>query len=145
MSDPKFIPLNGGPRAAEEFQQIALGVRARRQSMLASNIANADTPNYKAVDMNFEEALRAAQNNAAREPMALKTTASGHIAAKSAIPPPTGDVLYRVPAQASADGNTVEMDAERSKFAENAVQYEFSLQHVGNDFKDMIQLLNNLK
>lgn len=142
--DPRHIPLPGSGRAAEGFQERALGIRARRQELIASNIANADTPNYKAVDIDVREAMRDALN-ATATPMSLSTTATKHIAgqASSTFQGPT--VKYHVPAQPSADGNTVDMDVERSKFAENSVMYEFSVDRVKGHYKDLIELLNSIK
>ncbi|AUN95555.1 flagellar basal body rod protein FlgB [Pseudazoarcus pumilus] len=110
---------------ALQFHQSALNLQARRQEMLASNIANADTPNYKARDIDFRSAL-AAQLGRPGEGMALAQTSAGHL--------PTGGaqgfegyVGYRQELQSSADGNTVNMDVERAAFAENALHYEASL------------------
>ncbi|WP_293880970.1 flagellar basal body protein [Sphingomonas sp.] len=83
----------------------ALSLRSQRLTMLASNIANAATPNYKARDIDFESALG--------------LVASGQDA--------TGAVRYRVPVQPSLDGNTVELSTEQTQFAENAVQYRTTL------------------
>ncbi len=83
----------------------ALELRAQRMSMLASNIANAATPGYKARDMDFGAALDAAQRG-------------------SSIDTAT---KYRTPLQASLDGNTVELSTEQTAFAENAVQYRTTL------------------
>ncbi|HJW03010.1 MAG TPA: flagellar basal body rod protein FlgB [Azospira sp.] len=145
MADPKFIPLAGQGNSHRDFQEAALNVYAKRQEVLAANIANADTPNYKARDLDFQSALAAAQARAEQQPVELKLTAAAHLPAKGLPPPGPDNLLYHTPNQASADGNTVEMDVERSKFAENAVHYEFAMQYLGNDYKDMIQLLNNLK
>jgi flagellar basal-body rod protein FlgB len=145
MADSKFIPLTGQYQSAQDFQETVLGVFAKRQEVIAANIANADTPNFKARDIDFSSALHAAQARAAQPAVGLNVTSAAHIAAKGGTLPATYDLLYSRPNQPSADGNTVEMDAERSKFAENSAHYEFSLQYVGNDFKELISLLNNLK
>ena len=127
------------------FQESALGLRAYRQQLVAANIANADTPGYKAVDIDFQEALRIARSVANTAPLALSTTAFGHISAQAISASPPYPLKYHTPSQASADGNTVEMDVERSKFAENAVMYEFSLDRVSGHFKMMMELYQNLK
>lgn len=98
-----------------------MALRAYRQQLLASNMANADTPNYKAVDIDVEEALR-----------------TGKTAA-------TVEVQQPAASQPSIDGNTVDMDAERAKFASNTIGYQFSLDRVGGHFKDIIALLNNTR
>lgn len=85
----------------------ALEVRSQRMGVLASNIANASTPNFKARDIDFQAALGAVEQQGA----------SG-----------VGDALkYRVPTQPSMDGNTVELSTEQTAFAENAVQYQTTL------------------
>ena len=127
------------------FQETALGVRAYRQELIASNIANADTPGYKAVDIDFAEALRVARSIANTPPFSLATTASGHIQGKAHSSPSPYPLKYHVPTQPSADGNTVDMDVERAKFAENAVMWEFSRDRVSGHFKHMMEMLQNLK
>lgn len=87
----------------------ALQLRSQRMMLLASNIANAATPNYKARDLDFAKALDLAQGGA---------STSGAI---------EGALSYRVPVQASLDGNTVEMATEQTAFAENALAYRSSL------------------
>jgi len=98
----------------------ALQLRARRGELLASNLANADTPNYKARDLDFRAALSKAQATTT-----LATTHAGHIRTQDG----GGSIqtLYRVPGQSSLDGNTVDTQIEQSKFAENAVRYRTSL------------------
>lgn len=83
----------------------ALQLRSQRMGILASNIANAATPNYKARDLDFSSALKLAQNGQS----------------------PDAAMLYRVPLQESLDGNTVEMATEQTAFAENALAYRSSL------------------
>ena len=118
-----------------------LGVRAYRQQLLASNIANADTPGYKAVDIDIEEVAQIVQGVSAS--LSLTTTASGHLSGSSQTPP--FPLKYHVPYQASADGNTVEMDVERQKFSENSLMYQFSMDRVSGHFKHFMELLQNLK
>lgn len=87
----------------------ALALRSQRLSMLASNIANAATPNYKARDLDFNEAL-----NLATQGQKLDSAVGASVA-------------YRVPVTPSLDGNTVELSTEQTLFAENAVQYRTTL------------------
>jgi flagellar basal-body rod protein FlgB len=107
----------------------ASNLRAYRQEVLASNIANADTPNYKARDFDFSAALENAK--AGRTGFAIAKTSARHLSAQDSSglgKVPAGvNVLYRTEYQANADGNTVNMDVERSAFAENAVQIEAAL------------------
>ncbi|HEX8556297.1 MAG TPA: flagellar basal body rod protein FlgB [Sphingomonas sp.] len=86
----------------------ALAVRSRRMNVLASNIANASTPGFKARDIDFRAALAAQEGTGGTDGMA-------------------GALRFRVPSQTSMDGNTVELAAEQTAFAENAVQYQTTL------------------
>lgn len=111
------------------FHQQALGLRAERQQVLATNIANADTPGYLARDIDFSATLaKATAGNVAPGPLALNTTQAGHQAASGAELSLGADLLYRVPTQPSLDGNTVDMDVERVNFADNSLHYEASLE-----------------
>ncbi|HZQ62044.1 MAG TPA: flagellar basal body rod protein FlgB [Casimicrobiaceae bacterium] len=105
-----------------QFQSEALKLRSQRQELLAANIANADTPQYKAVDIDFGQALAAA------------TAPGAGTSGTSAAP----SVLYRVPTQSSLDGNTVEMDVERAQFADNTVRYEAALRVLNAQIKAML-------
>jgi flagellar basal-body rod protein FlgB len=89
----------------------ALQVRSQRMGLLASNIANASTPGFKAKDIDFRTALSAMEQ-------------SDSTGGSSSI---ERSVRYRVPSQASLDGNTVELSTEQTAFAENAVQYQTTL------------------
>lgn len=120
---------------ALQFQQTALGLRAQRQALLASNIANADTPNYKARDINFGAALNNALQGRVGQPLALATTTGRHIGGEGVAVPP--NVQYRDETQSSVDGNTVNMDAERAQFAENSVYYEASITFINGLLKTM--------
>ena len=138
---PKDLSIGQGGHAGHDFQQKMLGVRAYRQQLLASNIANADTPGYKAVDIDINEATHVFKSTEAS--LSLATTSNGHLSAGTQAPP--FPLKYHVPYQAAADGNTVEMDIERQKFSENSLMYQFSLDRVGGHFKHLMELLQNLK
>ncbi|TDO16770.1 MULTISPECIES: flagellar basal body rod protein FlgB [Halomonas] len=113
--------------ASLNFHQQALAMRQERQKVLASNIANADTPGYKARDMDFASELRkAVQPGGTGEPLSLSITSVRHIAGQGAHHT-SGELLYRVPDQPSLDGNTVDMDRERTQFADNSVRYQSAL------------------
>ena len=99
----------------------ALDVRVQRSEVLASNIANADTPNYKARDFDFSQALRGAMHG--RKDMGLMRTSSRHLSQPHSGSLPV-DLGYRVPVQASIDGNTVEMDTELAQFSDNALRMQ---------------------
>lgn len=127
------------------FQERALGVLAARMEVIAANIANADTPGYKAVDLDFREALRAALANRSAGAAQLVTTDKRHIPSSPHVSAMQLPLRYHVPYQAAVDGNTVELDVERAKFAENAIRYEFALDRVRSHYMHMEDLLKNLK
>jgi flagellar basal-body rod protein FlgB len=123
------------------FHTQALRVRDQRQQVLASNIANADTPNFKARDVDFKTALQGAlQAVPAAGGTALATTAPGHLAGAPGLAAEAG-LLYRTPAQGSIDGNTVDLDAERAAFADNAIHYEFNLTRLSQQIKGMMAVI----
>ena len=121
------------------FQEKALGLRAYRQQVLAGNIANADTPNYKARDFEFTTALNAAVAGRASGGVSMVATAPGHI--RAGVEPGLASLMYRTPAQSSVDGNTVEMDHERSQFSENAIRYEAGLTFITGRIKTMLSAI----
>lgn len=122
---------------ALRFQQTALSLRAARQELLASNIANADTPNFKARDIDFASALQAAlAGTSAAVPMTK--TSPMHLDGNSGASVMGAPVMYRKPVQPSADGNTVDMDVERAQFADNALRYEASVRFVSEQMKQML-------
>lgn len=125
--------------SALQFHQTALNVQARRQQMLASNIANADTPNYKARDLDFATALKGAMGGRGG-PLPLTGTSARHLSGGQGTPlePYVG---YRGEFQASVDGNTVNMDVERAAFAENSVQYEALLTFISGRLRTMQQAI----
>lgn len=113
----------------------ALSLREKRSEVLASNLANADTPNYKARDMDFKSVL----NQAMPSNVSLERTNNRHIA-------PADDLLgskmmFRNPNQASLDGNTVEAQVEEAKYAENAIQYQASLRFINGKFSGLISAI----
>jgi len=124
-----------------QFFQSAINLRQQRQEVLASNIANADTPNYKARDFNFSEALRNAMGESMRlGDTHLTLTSDRHIPAKAITPDPA-ELLYRQPLQPSLDGNTVDMDVERVQFADNTVKYQTELNIISQRIKGLMAAL----
>lgn len=119
-----------------EFHRTALALRSYRQQVLASNIANADVPRFRARDFDFSRALQNAQSRSA-EAVPLKTTSPRHLlqATGERVVP---ELLYRVPHQDSIDGNTVDMDVERVQFAENAIHIEANLAFLNSQIKSML-------
>lgn len=127
-------------RISQDFRffQQSIGLRAQRQEILSSNIANADTPNYKARDFDFAQALRGAMDGRMRLPdTSLALTSARHIPAKAITPDPH-QLMYRVPVQPSLDGNTVDMDVERVNFADNTLKYQTSLTVLSGRIKSLM-------
>jgi flagellar basal-body rod protein FlgB len=119
--------------------QDALRVYAQRTSVLANNIANADTPNYKAQDLDFRSVL--AQAGSPNAQLALSTTSGAHLAATSsaAATGAAGSGLkYRVPLAPSLDGNTVDVQMEQAAFADNTVRYQAALSFLSGKFKELM-------
>jgi flagellar basal-body rod protein FlgB len=125
-----------------DFQAQALELQAERGRVLASNIANADTPNYKARDFDFQQALAAATaGTGPAKTVAIATTQPGHMGAPGASGASPA-LLYRAPLQNSVDGNTVDVDVERANFAENSVRYEATLRFINGQIKMMTTAIN---
>jgi flagellar basal-body rod protein FlgB len=126
-----------------QFHANALNARAYRQQLLASNIANADTPGYKARDIDFAAVLRnATSGNVASGVSAvpLKVSSDRHLAGTTSQQP-TMEALYRNVQQPSIDGNTVDMDMERNRFAENAVHFDANITFLSSQIKLMVAAL----
>lgn len=128
--------------AALRFGQEALNLRAQRQEILAANIANADTPGYQARDIDFASQLHKvmAQGRVSGSGVALNLTSTRHIPAQNAQPPSL-DLLFRVPDQPALDGNTVDMDRERTHFADNSLKYQTDLTLMNGQIKGMMSVL----
>lgn len=123
------------------FFQTAVNLRQQRQEVLAANIANADTPNYKARDFDFGSALQGAMTDRMRlANIKLSLTSPRHIPG-NATSPDTADLLYRQPLQPSLDGNTVNMNVERVQFADNTLRYQFDLAIISQRIKTMLAAL----
>lgn len=114
----------------------ALLLREKRGEILAANLANADTPDYKARDLDFKSVLSQSMQSDAIKDTRLQVTDQGHLPGIHTLL--GADLLYRNPQQASLDGNTVEAHIEQSKYAENSVQYEASLNFLKGSFADLM-------
>ncbi len=123
-----------------DFQGQALQLRSERQRLIASNIANADTPGYIARDMDFAKTLKAA-TGALPAASALATSHAGHIGAGAAGGQLAGELLYATPAQTNLDRNTVDMDRERASFADNAVKYEATLRFINSNVRTSLSAI----
>jgi flagellar basal-body rod protein FlgB len=122
------------------FNEAALSLRSQRQQVLASNIANADTPNYKARDIDFASALQGVLARGGPPAGVLAATAAAHIGG-----PPNADMLpdgtqlqYRGVVQGAVDGNTVDMDVERNQFADNALRYEAGITMINHQIRSLM-------
>jgi flagellar basal-body rod protein FlgB len=125
---------------ALDFQAQALVLRAERQRLIASNIANADTPGYVARDMDFARALREATGQA--QAVAPAATQARHLAvAGGARAEP--QLLYTRPAQDNLDHNSVDMDRERAAFADNTVKYEATLRFINAQARTMLDAMKS--
>ena len=113
------IPAVKIDKFEEGLHERALALRSYRQQLLSSNIANADTPGYKAVDIDIQEALKKRNDTDSVQ------------------------VKYVIPSQGSIDGNTVEIDIERVKFMENAIMYEYEVDQVRGEYKEIEELLKS--
>ncbi len=128
---------------ALDFQAQALTLRSERQRLIASNIANADTPGYQARDMDFARTLQAA-TGALGGAQTVSTTHAGHIGSGSAGlsgGKVGADLLYATPGQTNLDRNTVDMDRERASFADNAIKYEATLRFINSSVRTQLSAI----
>ena len=116
------------------IHEQAMQFRAMRAEVLANNLVNADTPNFKAKDMDFRTALQQAQSGAAGG--GLNATRDGHIGfgAGNGYQP---ELQFRVPLQPSVDGNTVDEQSEMARFAKNSLDFQASFQMLSKKFKGL--------
>ncbi|NDE18211.1 flagellar basal body rod protein FlgB [bacterium] len=123
------------------FGETALRLRTYRQQILGSNLANADTPGFRAKDVNFAAALREqleGQAYGSRVPLTL--TSSGHMPS-STYRPGMPTQLFRTSAQPTMDGNTVDLDIERSHFAENVTKTEAQMRFLAGAFRSRVNAM----
>jgi flagellar basal-body rod protein FlgB len=126
------------------LHRSAITVRNQRSEVLASNIANADTPGYQARDVDFRAALEAARSGSTQGASGgLVRTAGRHLAGHADGGPNPGTVLYRTVTQASIDNNTVDVNIERAQFADNAMRQEASLIFVNTKIKAMLAAIQS--
>jgi|SRR5690554_1094646 len=119
------------------IHQDALVLRARRAEVLANNIANADTPNYKARDLDFRAVL---EGETAGSSLSLQRTNRGH-QSEFLSPDAAADLLYRIPQQPSVDGNTVETQEEMARYTDNALRYQASFQFLNSKFQGLTRAI----
>jgi flagellar basal-body rod protein FlgB len=140
-------------RALSVFDD-ALALRAKRGEVLASNLVNADTPNYKARDFDFQVAFdrattgssssgleRTHQNHTSGRPLAVDTTHANHLALVRPDLSSSVEMAYRIPAQDSLDGNTVDVEHEKVAFAENALHYQAAVKFLNSKITSLKDIL----
>ncbi|WP_229728801.1 flagellar basal body rod protein FlgB [Oxalicibacterium flavum] len=138
------------------FHETALNLRAQRQQLLASNIANADTPNFKARDIDFNAALKGAiakaggtvpagtgsavtmASTGSVTPHEVAKTSTLHLSSNTKGSIGGAPLLYANTQQGNIDGNTVDMDVQRNQFTDNAMRYEVSLTLASSKIKGML-------
>ena len=124
--------------ARMDLHANALLLRAQRQQVLASNIANADTPGYVARDFDFAQALKSVQGGASVSTVAL--TDARHLRLGSADPR-QAEMAYTVQTQPAQDGNSVDLDRERANFVDNSIRYESTLRFINGHVKTMLSAI----
>jgi flagellar basal-body rod protein FlgB len=125
------------------LNQQALKIHSRRAEIIAGNLANADTPNFKARDVDFKAALQQAKVDAPQS--TLRTTHANHISAggsqASSVDSILGEMKYRIPSQPSIDGNTVDPLMEKSAFMENAMLYQTNMRFLSGKIKSLMSAI----
>jgi flagellar basal-body rod protein FlgB len=121
------------------FQAEALALRSERQRLIASNIANADTPGYVAKEMDFATALRQATGQIPTAGQMSVSTA-GHLQPLAGARGEPG-LRYATASQTNLDRNTVDMDRERASFADNSVKYEATLRFINGSVRTMLEAI----
>lgn len=117
--------------------QDALRLYGRRTAVLANNLANADTPGFKAQDLDFKSLLGAGAGGTAGA-LPLAATHAAHVSAAPTLPTSGSGLKYRVPLAPSLDGNTVDPQLEQAAFADNTVRYQAALTFLSDKFKTLM-------
>jgi flagellar basal-body rod protein FlgB len=129
---PQFDPLS--------FGETALKLRSLRHELLSSNLVNADTPNYKARDIDFQSVLmQRLTGRSTPSSVSLDRTHAGHLSMTSSVQSP--QQMYRVGVQPSLDGNTVDPDIERGHFVKNAFFTEAALSFLGSTLRTRLSAI----
>lgn len=120
------------------FEDVALRANVDRLRVIASNIANADTPGYAARATNFAETLERASAKAVR----LKSTSASHLSASQGGG--EEELLYREAVNPSMDGNTVDLDVERAAFVQASIRTQFAMRQAVDEYEDMSKMLKGM-
>ncbi len=118
------------------IHEQALKARTQRAEIIANNLANADTPHFKARDIDFKQMLQQQEQQ-----ISLSTTRSGHISVGVGDTDAAANELYRVPTQASLDGNTVETEQEMARFAKNNMDFQASFTFMNSKVRGLMNAL----
>lgn len=122
------------------IHEKAMHLQSRRAGLLSQNLANSDTPNYKARDIDFKSAMKSVASGMAQAP--LKATQSGHMQPSGFLLGLVGaEKLYRQPNQPTLDGNTVEPHVEMAEFTDNSMRYLMTLRIMSGRVKGMLSAL----
>lgn len=119
------------------LHENAMHLQSRRAQLLSQNLANSDTPGYKAKDIDFKEALKSASNGSMNQ--SLKATQAGHVQPKGFFM--GAESMYRQPTQSSLDGNTVEPHVEMGEFTENSMRYLMTLRIMSGKLNSMLSAI----
>ncbi|MCB1737219.1 MAG: flagellar basal body rod protein FlgB [Gammaproteobacteria bacterium] len=119
-------------------QPTTLKIRSQRSVVLANNIANSETPNFKARDYDFKAVL-----NQTSDQLGLSKTRAGHIGGDGDAGGLNAELGYRVPTQAASDGNTVESHVEKAQFAENSSRYVADLTFLKSRVQGLIRAMGS--
>lgn len=122
------------------IHEKALSFRSQRAEVLANNIANADTPNFKARDLDFASVLANQSSKFGGQPFAMQRTDSKHINVQT-LADPDASLAYREVFQPSIDQNTVDLQIEQASYAQNAVQFQASFTMLNSKFKGLMNAL----
>lgn len=136
--------------AAFQFHETALKIGSQRQQVIASNMANADTPQFKASEVNFADALARATGETGSTKtvprVTMTATRTGHIdggGSQGSVVLSTTDLTQKTETQNAIDGNTVDLDTERAAFADNTVHYEASLTFLNSSIKTLMSAIQS--
>ncbi len=124
-----------------DFQAQALSLRSERQRLIASNIANADTPGYVARDINFAQALREATGTGSSAAVMIASQPGHFGAGAGGVGRSTSTLNFAAPSQTNLDRNTVDMDRERASFADNSVKYEATLRFINANVRTTLSAI----
>ena len=119
------------------MHEKAMHLQSRRAQLLSQNLANSDTPGYKAKDIDFKSALKSMEKGNFEKP--LRATQSGHIQPKGYFM--GAEAMYRNPTQSSLDGNTVEPHVEMGEFTENSMRYLMTLRIMSGKINGMLSAI----